>query len=276
MAIHRDKATRGIRSRASAVRPGGLFAVAAKASLLCAVALIAVPLLLAQQARQPEAAPAAADNKGLAEAWDGAWEEAELVGEEGEPVDVIFEDGWKIVGERAIGIAIYEAPPFEVPVRKYGQIPMFPCSDCHVKRKPDYRRRALKDEHIDLVFQHGANRLWCNACHDGKNMDKLVLSTGHLIDIDSAYLLCGQCHFDKLKDWLGGSHTKRVGLWQGTRVLRNCPTCHNAHAPRIKPFDPGSPPELRAGLVRDTRPSERHAKPWEENGNRGGAEHGSH
>jgi hypothetical protein len=71
---------------------------------------------------------------------------------------------------------------------------------------------------------------------------------GDKVDFDDAYLVCGQCHFNRQKDWYFGAHGKRVADWRGPRTLYNCTHCHDPHTPAIAPRAPARPPPVRAGL----------------------------
>ena len=73
---------------------------------------------------------------------------------------------------------------------------------------------------------------------------------GQPVSFDQAYLVCGQCHFNRQKDWFYGGHGKRLHNWQGERVIYNCTFCHDPHDPTLKPRAPGPPPPVRAGLHR--------------------------
>ncbi len=62
----------------------------------------------------------------------------------------------------------------------------------------------------------------------------LRLASGATIPFTQSYLLCGQCHGDKLRDWRMGVHGKRVGMWNGEKTYFLCVNCHNPHSPRFK------------------------------------------
>ena len=34
-----------------------------------------------------------------------------------------------------------------------------------------------------------------------------------------SYVLCGQCHGEKLRDWRAGVHGRRTGQWNGHKTL---------------------------------------------------------
>ena len=179
------------------------------------------------------------------------WNSIDTTGVEEELVETVYDaekDGWVIVGERGFGIGMYGAPKFQVPMRKWEDIPMFPCSDCHKKMEINYTPRKLKEKHADLVVDHGNDRFWCTACHDGKGMDFLASKDGRPIDMDHGYLHCGECHFKAHKDWEYGVHGLRIGMWKGARVLRTCTECHDAHQPQTAPEIPIPAPVVRGNL----------------------------
>lgn len=129
----------------------------------------------------------------------------------------------------------YEVPP---PPLTEG---IFPCSECHKDIKTNPQRRTLTDAHDDIVLKHGENR-WCLDCHNADDRDKLRLASGELIEFGQSYLLCGQCHGDKLRDWKVGVHGKRTGSWSGKKQYLLCVSCHNPHSPHFKPLKPLPPP----------------------------------
>jgi len=162
----------------------------------------------------------------------------------------------------ARGQTILDAPPFNVESRKE-VLEFYPCSDCHEDEEPNPIMRELEEEHSDLVLDHGGGRFWCLTCHRLEDRNNLASLMGKPIDFDTSYLLCGQCHFQRQKDWYFGGHGKRVGTWQGSRVIQSCPECHDAHSPSIKPFEPAPPPVARKGLIHAGAPAERHFENWE-------------
>lgn len=178
-----------------------------------------------------------------------------------------------VEGRTAAGLTIEQAPPFTV-VPRIDKLEYYPCSDCHSDQQPNPTPRVLKDEHVNLDFQHGGGRFWCYTCHNEKNMDRLRLLDGRTVSFNDAYKLCGECHFQRQKDWYFGGHGKRagtwtnprkiplthaemsfkdrkkIGTWRGPRVLLDCTECHDAHSPAIKPYKPSPPPKVREGLTR--------------------------
>ena len=125
---------------------------------------------------------------------------------------------------------------------------MFPCSDCHEDEPVNPKERQLEEEHEDILLEHGEGRFWCLTCHHPIQNDYLNSLNNKLIDFDQSHRLCGQCHFQRQKDWLFGGHGKRIGTWRGPRQLVLCTECHNPHSPSIKPVIPNPPPKIRAGL----------------------------
>lgn len=115
---------------------------------------------------------------------------------------------------------------------------IFPCSECH-EGEVDRTRRALGfHEEIQERFEHNRSRRWCLDCHDAEQRDTLHLSSGERIPFTESYALCGQCHYDKYRDWRLGIHGKRVGHWDGQKTYLLCVNCHDPHSPRIQPIRP--------------------------------------
>jgi hypothetical protein len=147
-------------------------------------------------------------------------------------------------------------PPFAVVPRK-DQLMFFPCTNCHSALKPNPQPRKLVAAPHPAALLHGNGRFWCLTCHQLNGRDQLHTLADQPVDFDQAYLVCGQCHFNRQKDWFFGGHGKRVGNWTGARVIYNCTFCHDPHDPTLKPRAPSAKPPVRAGLqpmkpVRDT------------------------
>ena len=132
------------------------------------------------------------------------------------------------VDEESIAVP---SPPFSEGI--------FPCSDCHEKGDAvNLTPRKLTEEHDKLVFHHGSRDRWCFDCHNPNDRDKLRLASGRLVDFKRSYLLCGQCHGPKLRDWRAGVHGKRTGYWNGKKQYLLCVNCHNPHMPKFKALKP--------------------------------------
>lgn len=123
----------------------------------------------------------------------------------------------------------------------------FPCTTCHEKGKTNSRRRQLKDDHTDIVFDHDAQNRWCLDCHAELDRDKLHLASGELVEFGQSYRLCGQCHGPTYRDWKAGVHGKRTGMWNGKKNYFLCVHCHDPHSPAIKPITPFPAPVPPAG-----------------------------
>lgn len=121
---------------------------------------------------------------------------------------------------------------------------IFPCTQCHDGTTVPLNTtpRTLVDMHDDIVLKHGPPERWCLDCHDAQNRDRLHLASGTRIDFSHSYLLCGQCHGDKLRDWKVGVHGKRTGEWNGKKQYLLCVHCHSPHTPRFKALKPLPPP----------------------------------
>jgi hypothetical protein len=141
-----------------------------------------------------------------------------------------------------------DAPPFSVVPRK-DHLTYYPCSACHGVLTPNAEPRKLTGAPHPAALDHGNGRIWCLDCHTLRDRDHLHTLSGQPVDFDQAYLVCGQCHFNRQKDWYFGAHGKRADNWRGARVIYNCTVCHDPHSPGLKPRAPGKPPPVRAGLA---------------------------
>ncbi|MBW2610822.1 MAG: hypothetical protein JRD49_03930 [Deltaproteobacteria bacterium] len=128
----------------------------------------------------------------------------------------------------------YQGGTFRVETRK-DKVKRFQCSQCH-NNQPVAIANAVETAHGDITLNHGdkVKQLACFTCHDKDNRDVLITEKGTKVDMDHSYQLCGQCHFRQKKDWIGGAHGKRVSWWAGERVVKNCASCHDPHAPRFE------------------------------------------
>lgn len=138
-------------------------------------------------------------------------------------------------------------PPFHVPSR-IEQLDMYPCMDCHEETEANAdKERVLQDEHENIKLNHGGGRFWCTTCHSFSNRNYLRSFKNKKISFNESYLLCGQCHFKRQKDWFFGGHGKRVDNWNGEKIILLCTECHNPHSPHLKPVAPNPPPEKHMG-----------------------------
>lgn len=119
---------------------------------------------------------------------------------------------------------------------------IFPCSGCHADLEVNRRRRELTDFHTDIELKHDEQHRWCLDCHDATERDSLHLASGERVSFDESYLLCGQCHGEKLRDWRAGVHGRRTGDWNGHKQYLLCAHCHNPHQPKFRPIAPMPPP----------------------------------
>ena len=127
----------------------------------------------------------------------------------------------------------YQGGTFRVLARKQ-DIERYKCSSCHTAKEV-LGKNAFELTHGNVVINHGqeGTALGCIDCHHPEDLDSLEDKKGRKIDFDHSYQLCGQCHFRQKRDWLGGAHGKRVSYWAGDRVVYNCTTCHDPHAPKF-------------------------------------------
>ena len=127
----------------------------------------------------------------------------------------------------------YQGGSFRVLARKQ-DIERYKCSSCHTAKEVR-GKNAFELTHGNVMINHGqeGSALSCIDCHHPEELDFLEDKKGRKIDFDHSYQLCGQCHFRQKRDWLGGAHGKRVSYWAGDRVVFNCTTCHDPHAPKF-------------------------------------------
>lgn len=151
--------------------------------------------------------------------------------------------------------------PFQVFSRSE-QLEAYPCSDCHEDEPVNSRERKLTEDHEDKLLDHGGGRFWCLTCHGSKDKDTLTSLKGKPISFDASFILCGQCHFQRQKDWYFGGHGKRLSGWLEPRRVKVCPECHDPHSPSIKPFKPSPPPKVRKGLAARSFVREAHPPIW--------------
>lgn len=131
-----------------------------------------------------------------------------------------------------------KVPDFFVPPPPFSE-GIFPCSDCHSGMDPNPKRRQLEfHTEIQEGFNHAKEQRWCLDCHNMNDRDKLRLISGDVLDFESSYNLCGQCHGTIFRDWKAGIHGKRTGQWNGKKQYRLCVHCHNPHQPKFKPIKP--------------------------------------
>jgi len=154
------------------------------------------------------------------------------------------------------------APAFTVTPRKQ-HLALYPCSQCHKVLPLNTTPRKLGNAPHQAALQHGKGRFWCLDCHQGNDRDVLHTVGGAKVDFDQSYMVCGQCHSARQRDWTFGAHGKRVAGWQGEREIYACTHCHDPHNPVLQPRAPSKPPPLRAGLEPMKRVPEPHLLPWQ-------------
>ncbi len=145
--------------------------------------------------------------------------------------------------------------PVNGPLVKPRSVPLMKrCIACHEERKVSVacdtcHTRTVAPQHADIVLHHAEEQRGCFGCHDPVNRDVLRLANGRSLRFERSYLLCGQCHGPKLRDWRVGLHGKRTGDWNGTKKYLLCVNCHSPHAPRFPPMTalprPLRPEEIR-------------------------------
>ena len=120
---------------------------------------------------------------------------------------------------------------------------IFPCSDCHADLEPNPERRELTDMHEEIDLRHDEEHRWCLDCHDAADRDFLHLASGTRVSFEESYILCGQCHGVKLRDWRAGIHGRRSGNWNGQKSYLLCAHCHDPHQPKFQPLEPKPAPD---------------------------------
>lgn len=155
-----------------------------------------------------------------------------------------------------------QAPPFKVVPQK-DKLTFYPCSQCHKVMPPNPQPRKLEAAPHPAALRHGKGRVWCVSCHSLDDRDFLRTVRDEKVDFDQAYLVCGQCHFNRQKDWYFGGHGKRVSNWKGDRLIYSCTHCHDPHDPATKPRQASKVPPVRAGLQRMQRADQETSKVWE-------------
>jgi hypothetical protein len=155
-----------------------------------------------------------------------------------------------------------QAPPFKVVPQK-DKLTFYPCTQCHKFMTPNPQPRKLEAAPHPAALNHGGGRIWCLNCHLIDDRDFLHTLKGEKVDFDEAYLVCGQCHSNRQKDWYFGGHGKRVYNWKGEREIYSCTHCHDPHDPAVKPREPSKAPPVRAGLERMPHSDREVQKVWE-------------
>lgn len=129
---------------------------------------------------------------------------------------------------------IHDTVSFFIPERS-SQIKSFPCTNCHSKPVEQLslgRKVNEKKAHWHIEIVHGNEEVMnCFTCHNKSNPDELTSLTGKPIVFDESFKVCSQCHSTQYKDWVGGSHGKRLGGWAPPRITNTCTNCHNPHKP---------------------------------------------
>ncbi|NOY91856.1 MAG: hypothetical protein GXP55_11720 [Deltaproteobacteria bacterium] len=139
--------------------------------------------------------------------------------------------------------AANDPPDFTV-VSRTTEIPTYPCTErCHARREPNPTPRDLTAYHTRIVLRHGPNPHFCDFCHVLEHPETLHRIDGETFGFDEAYRLCGQCHGEKLRDWMSGIHGLQTGSWNGSVTRRVCTACHNPHAPGHISLESLPPPQ---------------------------------
>lgn len=117
-----------------------------------------------------------------------------------------------------------------------GDLFFYPCTDCHpvvmgaggkpTKKLPnDFKGHQVKLVGHDRLAAEGEA---CLVCHDdaAKNPGKLKTMDGTTVDIKGDVArVCEKCHSPKYKEWLAGTHGKRLAKCTAAG-------CHDPHSPQ--------------------------------------------
>lgn len=132
---------------------------------------------------------------------------------------------------------VHDTVSFLIPERS-SQIKSFPCTNCHSKPVEQLslgRKENERKAHWDITVIHGNDEVMnCFTCHNKSTPNELVSLTGKSISFDESFKVCNQCHSTQYKDWIGGSHGKRLGGWAPPRIINTCTSCHNPHKPAFE------------------------------------------
>ncbi len=160
-----------------------------------------------------------------------------------------------LAGETGKGPTKAQSPDIQVAPPPFTE-GIFPCSQCHDGKtvKLNTTPRKLVEMHDDIVLKHGPESRWCLDCHDPTDRDRLHLASGQRIEFSESYLLCGQCHGDKFRDWKVGVHGKRTGEWNGKKQYLLCVSCHIPHTPHFQALKPMAPPTRPGAVSKGTAP----------------------
>lgn len=118
------------------------------------------------------------------------------------------------------------------------------CQSCHIQRT--HREKFIPDvfstrrEHAEIKLEHAGANLSCNDCHDVNRANALMVPGTYA----NTSLLCSRCHSDRYKEWIGGSHGKKVGSWKNS-ISYHCIDCHSPHSISFKKLKSRQPPRIR-------------------------------
>ncbi len=151
--------------------------------------------------------------------------------------------------KRDVSAGLYDITPVRGavrPLRLHRDGDEYECTACHDSFDGTQGEAALKDEHKDIVFQHGLNQR-CLNCHNAKNSMAYAAYDGSEIPPEQPTRLCAKCHGPLFHEWQLGIHGRVNGHWdpkQGEHSKLECIQCHNPHHPKFEPMTPLPPPVL--------------------------------
>ncbi len=125
------------------------------------------------------------------------------------------------------------------------------CHLCHLKKSKLFLPKAkpTQREHADRNLQHGNLDISCHSCHDIHNSNYLrSFSQEEPASFENPSPVCIRCHRERYRDWMAGTHGKRVGGWEPkSHIWYHCVDCHNPHSVKFKEMK-AFPPPLRPRL----------------------------
>lgn len=131
-------------------------------------------------------------------------------------------------------------------LERFSEAQINKCSECHASKKTV---PSFASNHDEIKLHHAPEDVMkCTTCHQEKTPWNLHMlnDKDKSVSINHPYKMCAQCHFQQVDDWSHGSHGKRVGGWYGKRVIKNCTSCHNPHAPQF----PKKMPKVRPNFLK--------------------------
>jgi hypothetical protein len=171
---------------------------------------------------------------------------------------------WKGPGGRDFHVAVRSRSAGSYLYRQFGQEAFYlglrlsepevthePCGSCHEGQGIVDGREGTESQSVHQNIQPAhpeQTGAQCLTCHASADVGLLRLEGGGTTEIDHAYRLCAQCHFQQVDSWAYGAHGKRLVGWRGRRVVMTCADCHDPHRPATERRPPMAGLTLPGGL----------------------------